>query len=410
MISVEQALELVLQHTRSISRSSRIDLSAALGCTLAEDIASDIDSPPHDKSVVDGFAICAADLANQQSLRVIERVVAGEVPQQKLEPGTAIQIMTGAPIPEECAAVVMVEKTSAYRVENVNDVTINEQGIRAGQNIMRRGTSMQSGEAILAKGTVLRAIELGLLAEVGRDSAWVLLEPSVAILATGDEIVPCDQKPPPGKIRNSNSSLLAGLAAQCHAYPIENDIVPDDPAALLSAIKENLQYDVVLLSGGVSAGVHDLVPAALAEAGVKQIFHHVNLKPGKPLWFGFYERGEQDPPCLVFGLPGNPVSGLVCFELFVRPALQKLRGQEPDGLQQATATLSKDHTHRGERPAYWPAVLNADEQQVTPLAWRGSGDLRTLARANALAYFPSGDQLWSAGEEVTVYRLPGFQS
>lgn len=405
MISVEQALELVLQHTRSISRSSRVNLGAALGCTLAEDVASDIDSPPHDKSVVDGFAIGAADLTNQQPLRVIERVVAGQVPQQKLEAGTAIQIMTGAPIPENCAAVVMVEKTSAYRADNVNDVTIHEQGVKAGQNITRRGSSMQNGEAVLSKGTVLRAIELGLLAEVGRDAAWVLLEPSVAILPTGDEIVPCDQTPPPGKIRNSNSSLLSGLVTQAQGYPVENDIVPDDSTALLSAIKDNLQHDVVLLSGGVSAGVHDLVPAALAQAGVKQIFHHVNLKPGKPLWFGFYDRGEQDPPCLVFGLPGNPVSGLVCFELFVRPALQKLRGQSPVGLQKVAATLTKDHAHRGERPAYWPAVLDAAQQEVTPLAWRGSGDLRTLARANALAYFPSGDQLWSAGEEVTVYHL-----
>lgn len=410
MISVEQALELVLQHTRRIARCSLVDLSAALGCTLAEEVASDIDSPPHDKSVVDGFAICAADLANQQPLRVIERIVAGQVPQRKLEPGTAIQIMTGAPIPEDCAAVVMVEKTSAYRCENVTEVAIHEQSVRSGQNITRRGSSMQTGEAILSKGTVLRGIELGLLAEVGRESAWVFLEPSVAILPTGDEIVPCGERPPPGKIRNSNSSLLAGLTAQAGGYPVECDIVPDEAATLLNAIKDNLQHDVVLLSGGVSAGVHDLVPAALAQAGVKQIFHHVNLKPGKPLWFGFYDRGEQDPPCLVFGLPGNPVSGLVCFELFVRPALQKLRGQQPLGLQKMAATLTQDHTHRGDRPAYWPAVLNDERQEITPLAWRGSGDLRTLARANALAYFPSGDRLWNAGEEVSAYRLPGSHS
>jgi molybdopterin molybdotransferase len=193
---------------------------------------------------------------------------------------------------------------------------------------------------------------------------------------------------------------------QAGGYPIESEIVPDEAATLLAAIKANLDHDIILLSGGVSAGVHDLVPAALAQAGVKQIFHHVNLKPGKPLWFGFFDRGEDDPPCLVFGLPGNPVSGLVCFELFVRPALQKLRGQPPRGLPHVQATLAKEHRHRGERPAYWPAVLDDTTLQVTPLQWQGSGDLRALARANALAHFPSGDQLWSAGEEISAFRLP----
>lgn len=404
MISVEQALELVLQHARAITRGSKTELSAALGCTLAEDIASDIDSPPHDKSIVDGFALHEADLNSQQPLRVIERVVAGEVPKQTLTPGTAIQIMTGAPIPTGCAAVVMVEKTTASA--DGTTITVQDAKLRSGMNITRRGVSMQRGDVVLKKGTKLRGIEIGLLAEVGRSSVWTFLEPSVAILPTGDEIVPCDEQPPPGKIRNSNSSLLAGLVSQAGGYPTECDIVPDEPEILLTAIRDNLDHDVILLSGGVSAGVHDLVPAALARAGVKQIFHHVNLKPGKPLWFGFFDRGENLPPCLVFGLPGNPVSGLVCFELFVRPALQKLRGQEPAGLEQTTATLAQDHPHRGDRPAYWPAVLDLAGKEVKPLAWQGSGDLRSLTRANALAFFPGGDRIWPAGEEITVYRLP----
>src|SRR5262245_49091894 len=192
MISVEQALEFVLQHTRSITRCSQTELSAALGCTLAADIASDVDSPPHDKSIVDGYAISEADLNNQQRLRVIERVVAGEVPRQELTPGTAIQIMTGAPIPVGCAAVVMVEKTTAHE----SAVTIHDTRVHSGMNIMRRGVSMQRGEVVLRKGTKLRAIEIGLLAEVGRSSVWTLLEPAVAILPTGDEIVPCDEVPP----------------------------------------------------------------------------------------------------------------------------------------------------------------------------------------------------------------------
>jgi molybdopterin molybdotransferase len=408
MISVEQALELVLKHTGKLSRCWQIDTGSALGCILGEEVTSDIDSPPHDKSLVDGFAIHEADLAGAKTLRVTARVVAGEVPLQAIEPGTAQQIMTGVPIPEACAAVVMVEKTRLENTGGEQQVTLQETQIRPGQNIMRRGQSMRQGEVILRVGTLLRAIELGLLAEVGREQVWVLNEPSVAILPTGDEIVPIAQQPPPGKIRNSNSSLLASLALQAGGSPIEAEIVPDEASALLKAIEAHLDYDIILLSGGVSAGVHDLVPAALIQAGVKQVFHHVNLKPGKPLWFGFYERGETQPPCLVFGLPGNPVSGLVCFELFVRPALQKLRRQTSLGLEQMYASLTKEHTHRGERPAYWPAVYDFEQQSVTPLAWQGSGDLRTLALANALAYFPSGDRIWPAGEQVSVFRLPGL--
>jgi molybdopterin molybdotransferase len=406
MISVEQALELVLQHTGKLARCSQIDTGSALGCILGEDVASDIDSPPHDKSLVDGFAMHEADLAGERTLRVTGRVVAGEVPDHGVAPGTSIQIMTGVPVPANCAAVVMVEKTRLENISGGQQVTILERNIRSGQNIMRRGQSMKQGEVILRVGTLLRAIELGLLAEIGREQVWVLNEPTVAILPTGDEIVPIAVQPPPGKIRNSNSSLLANLALQAGGNPSEADIVADDPDTLLAAIREHLDCDVILLSGGVSAGVHDLVPAALAQAGVKQVFHHVNLKPGKPLWFGFFERGEQQPPCLVFGLPGNPVSGLVCFELFVRPALQKLRRQPPRGLERTIASLTKEHVHRGERPAYWPAVLDLDQRHVTPLPWQGSGDLRTLAGANALAFFPSGDRIWNAGEEVQVFRLP----
>jgi molybdopterin molybdotransferase len=406
MISVEQALELVLQHTGKLSRCWQIDTGSALGCILGEDVASDIDSPPHDKSIVDGFALHEADLAGERTLRVTARVVAGEVPTQTLVPGTAQQIMTGVPIPEGCAAVVMVEKTRSEITNDEEHVAILEGNIRTGQNVMRRGQSMQQGDVVLRVGTLLRAIELGLLAEVGREQVWVLSEPAVAILPTGDEIVPIAEKPPPGRIRNSNSSLLANLTLQAGGNPNEAEIVPDQAEILLKAIEDHLDHDVILLSGGVSAGVHDLVPAALAKAGVKQVFHHVNLKPGKPLWFGFYNRGEDQPPCLVFGLPGNPVSGLVCFELFVRPALQKLRRQPARGLEMMSATLTQEHTQRGARPAYWPAVLDLDQRQVTPLAWKGSGDLRALANANSLAFFPSGDRVWNAGEEVPVFRLP----
>jgi molybdopterin molybdotransferase len=406
MITVEQALDLVLQHAGKLKRCRSLDIDSVLGCILAEDVTSDIDSPPHDKSIVDGFALHESDLNREAELQIVERVVAGQVPQQTLRPGQAIQIMTGAPIPLGTGAVVMVEKTDSQQRDGQDWLVSKDKRLRPGQNIMRRAQSMQAGEVVLKQGTLLRGIEVGLLAEVGRGELWTLIDPAVAILPTGDEIVPLTVTPPPGKIRNSNSSLLANLVMQAGGEPIEEEIVPDEPAALLKAIEQNLECDVILLSGGVSAGVHDLVPAALAQAGVKQVFHHVNLKPGKPLWFGFFERGTDQPPCLVFGLPGNPVSGLVCFELFVRPALQKMRWQKPRGLMRRTASLAVEHVHRGDRPAYWPAVFDGDRGEVLPLSWKGSGDLKTLAAANSFVLFPGGDRLWAAGEDVSVALLP----
>ncbi|QDU28592.1 Molybdopterin molybdenumtransferase [Anatilimnocola aggregata] len=406
MISVEQALELVLQHAGKLQRCRQVNIEAALGCILAEDVVSDVDSPPHDKSIVDGYAIHEGDLSGENQLQIIEHIVAGLVPSRSLEKGLATQIMTGAPIPTGTAAVVMVEKTSTQNKGDLEFLSLTERSIRPGQNIVRRGQSMKLGDVVLRQGTLLRAIEIGLLAEVGRESVWTLIDPAVAILPTGDEIVPHTEKPPPGKIRNSNSSLLANLVMQAGGQPAESDIVPDHAETLLQAIEENLDCDAILLSGGVSAGVHDLVPAALAKAGVKQVFHHVNLKPGKPLWFGFFDRGDDRPPCLVFGLPGNPVSGLVCFELFVRPALQKMRWMKPRGLPIQRATLTVEHKHRGDRPSYWPAEYDSDSGQILPLSWQGSGDLRSLTGANALAYFPGGDRVWPVDEEVTVYLLP----
>jgi molybdopterin molybdotransferase len=241
-----------------------------------------------------------------------------------------------------------------------------------------------------------------LLAEVGRTKVAAVPAPRVAVLATGNELVEASRVPGPGQIRNSNGPLLAGLIAQAGGQPALLGIARDEPCDLLRKIEAGLAHDVLLLCGGVSAGVLDLVPQMLAQVGVQQVFHKVNLKPGKPLWFGVQER------TLVFGLPGNPVSSLVCFELFVRPAIEKLSGRQPVGLLRTRAILTRDHPQRGERPTFWPAALTQTNQtlSVHPLAWQGSGDLRTLTGADCLAYFPAGDRLFPAGEQIDVLRLP----
>jgi molybdopterin molybdotransferase len=377
----------------------------ALGLVLAEDIASDIDLPPHDKSVVDGYALQAAGAAPGAVLTILEEITAGMVPSKRVEPGTATRIMTGAPIPAGADAVVMVEQTALLSESRVR---IDAPLVKQGQNIMRRASSRACGEQVLRSGTTLRPIEMGILAEVGRTDVQAIPRPELSLVITGNELVPSNQVPGPGQIRNSNFNLLTGLAIQARAGMFtEGGIVRDDSASLRKALTTAMRHHVVVVSGGVSMGVLDLVPQVLTELGVEQVFHKVNLKPGKPLWFGVKTHPGREQKTLVFGLPGNPVSTLVCFELFVRPAIQKLSGLEPTGLPRDRAILTKDHQQRGERATYWPAAIGKrdGESEVTPLPWKGSGDLATLAGANCLAYFPPGERLFKAGEQIEVLHL-----
>jgi molybdopterin molybdotransferase len=276
-----------------------------------------------------------------------------------------------------------------------------------GQNIMRRAISMARGQLVLRAGCELRAIEIGVLAEVGRSRVSVVGRPQLAILATGNELVPAEQTPQAGQIRDSNGPLLVAAAEAAGATALDLGIARDTAESLRESLVRGLQSDVLIISGGVSAGVLDLVPSVLTQLGVRQVFHKVNLKPGKPLWFGVLPAAAGDR--LVFGLPGNPVSSLVCFELFVRPAIGRLTGRRDTSLVGVEAALAVPHVHRGDRPTYHPARLeSADGKNVIrPLRWQGSGDLRTLVEANALACFPAGDREYPAGESILALRLPG---
>jgi molybdopterin molybdotransferase len=261
---------------------------------------------------------------------------------------------------------------------------------------------------------------------VGRSGVAVFPRPRVALLSTGNELVEPHQRPGAGQIRNSNGPMLAAAVRRTGGVPAELGIARDEPADLREKIEQGLAADMLVLSGGVSAGVLDLVPAVLGDLGVEQVFHKVSLKPGKPLWFGVarskfnvqgsnFKVGDVEPETLnakpetlVFGVPGNPVSSLVCFELFVRPAIAKLRGSDPDaGLRQLPARLTAEFVHRGDRPTYFPAVVRrvGEALSVEPVRWRGSGDLRGITAANALAIFPAGDRTWQAGEQVDVLLL-----
>ena len=404
MIPVDDALAAILER---VCRSApvRVPLLDSVGLTLAADVLSDVDSPPHDKAMVDGYAVIAADLVESDAeLVILEEVTAGMVPTQAVRRGAATRIMTGAPIPAGADAVVMVERTECSEPNHGPSVVRVSDRPAVGANIMRQGTSLRRGQRVLESGHVIRAIDIGALGEVGTAAAPVYPRPSVAVLATGNELVPVDKTPGPGEIRNSNGPMLSAQVSRAGGRPLDLGIARDQREDLARSIRAGLDSDVLLLSGGVSAGLLDLVPSVLASLGVQEVFHKVRLKPGKPLWFGTI-AGETTHT-LVFGLPGNPVSSLVCFELFVRPAMARLQGRDGERTRRS-AELADDFELRADRPTFYPAQLlpQPTPAQVQPLDWKGSADVRTLADANCLICFPARNHSFRSGDQVEVLML-----
>jgi molybdopterin molybdotransferase len=263
---------------------------------------------------------------------------------------------------------------------------------------MHRGREMRRGDTVLAAGAVLRPQEFGLLATVGRAAVRVHPAPRVAVLSTGDEVVEAPEAPGPGQIRNGNGPMLLAQVGRAGGLPRYLGIARDRLDSLRPLVEDGLRSSVLVLSGGVSAGKLDLVPGVLQELGVEAHFHKVAMKPGKPVFFG--TRGD----CLVFGLPGNPVSAHVCFELFIRPAIRRLRGHSAAGPRLVDARLTEDFPYRTDRPTYHPARLEAhtDGWRVKPVPWFGSPDLRAIGQANAFILFPAGDHQHRAGQTFPV--------
>jgi molybdopterin molybdotransferase len=316
--------------------------------------------------------------------------------------------MTGAPVPPGADAVVMQEMTVASPV-GIKRVEIRDERLRAGQNIVRQGVAMCRGDVVLRAGGPISPAAVGLLAEVGRAEVSVIPPVSVAVLATGNELVSPAERPAAGQIRNSNGPMLVAAGRQAGSAAIDLGVARDDCESLRAKFTLGLNHDVLVISGGVSTGTLDLVPATLAELGVREVFHKIRMKPGKPLWFGVKEH-TADRLTLVFGLPGNPVSTFVCFELFVRPALAKLAGRDPACANRViTARLTSEFTHRGDRPTYHPAIVAGPNDgagpTISPLRWAGSADLRGLVDANALTIFPAGNFSYAAGEPVQALLI-----
>jgi len=394
MVTPDEALGIVLAHAPRLGAET-VPLAEAVGGVLAEAVAADIDLPPFDKSAMDGYAVRRQDVARVPAdLAMIEELPAGAAPTRHLAPGACAKIMTGAPVPPGADVVIRVEDTEALPDGRVR---ILRAGVRS--NICLRGEDVRRGATVLEPGRVVGPAEIGVLASVGRERVAIGRRPRVAVLATGDELVPPGAVPGPGEIRDSNSS---SLMAACRRAGVPADLLGvarDNKADLRAKIGEGLRRDVLLVSGGISMGQWDLVPEVFEELGVAVRFAKVNMKPGKPTMFATH--GER----LVFGLPGNPVSTLVAFRLFVWPALRKMMGHPQPAPPPIDAVLADKASVPGDRLSYVPADLQhqGDRWQARAIETRGSADLVGFCRANALLVLDPGN--YTPGTRVKAVPL-----
>jgi len=402
MLTVEQAQEQVLREVTLLG-SERVAFTDSSGRILREDVTAPLDIPLADNTAMDGYAVIGSDIAGASrekpvSLRVIEDLPAGAVASKRVAEGTAVRIMTGALMPEGADTVVQVELTDGGQ----NDVRVF-QALPAGTNIRRRGEDMEKGSIVLPSGSILRAGEIGVLASVQKSVVTVGRRPTLAILSTGDEIVDVDQPVPPGKVVNSNSYSLAALVREAGAIPRMIGIVPDTKDATVAAIESALESDFVMSSGGVSVGAYDFVKEALEALGADFKFWQVSMKPGKPLVVARV-RGR-----LFFGLPGNPVSCMVSFHLFIAPAIRKAMGASQGDLLPPVVEmkLGAPLRSRGDRRAYQRVrvVARSRELVAIPMQAQGSGVSTSMVGANGLAVVEEGVRSVEAGQIVQVVLL-----
>ena len=402
MISVAEAIQIVRQQT-AVLPAERIELPTSLGRVLAEDVVADSDLPPFDRSQMDGYAVRADDVKDAPvRLRIVGESAAGRGWHQQLEEGQAVRIMTGAPVPAGADSVQQVELT-----HELKDGTVVEllESVEPGKSIVKRGTEIKAGEVVAKVGTTITPATMAVLAAFGYATVEVFRRPRVGVLATGTELVAVDQKPGQDQIRDSNNYSISGYAQLTGAVVERLPLTGDETSLLRRQIAEAAERcDVIVTSGGVSMGVYDVTKSALNELEAEIFFERVALRPGKPTVFARLPNGA-----LVFGLPGNPVSVSVTFNLFARTALLAMQGAAEPALKRETALLAREVKGTADRESYLPAQLtiNDDGQVVAfPLKWGGSSDFVAFAVATALAIVPAGAKTVEAGSLVNVVRLP----
>jgi molybdopterin molybdotransferase len=400
MLSFSDARQLVIAQTKSHVGSRPTDTlpaTDALGHVLAHEIRSDREYPPFNRSTRDGYAVCSAEVTPGATIRCVGEIKAGDTVTQPLAPGTCIQIMTGAAVPPGADAVAMIEFTHRN-----NDAVTFDRATEPGQNIVPRGREAHTGDVALSPGIRLGFAELAIAAQLGAATLCCYKKPRVAILSTGDEVVPITETPGPFHIRNSNTVSLAAQVRLAGGEPVPLVNALDRVDDLSAKIQQGLREDVLVLSGGVSMGKYDLVESVLKGMGAEFFFDAVAIRPGKPAVFGRCRN------TFVFGLPGNPVSTMVTFQLFVMPALDILSGSAPRPLPFLEATLAEPLNENPNLTHFLPARLDwhNSSPSVRPLRWQGSGDIAALAHANCFLVVPPEHAQISTGEKVSV--LPRF--
>jgi molybdopterin molybdotransferase len=391
MISFDEAVARVGQAAWLLP-PERVALAASLNRVLAESIHADIDMPPFNKSSMDGYACRAADAFHP--LRVLEHVPAGRVPRFSLAPGTCTKVMTGAPVPEGADCVLIVEE-----VEDLDEDKVRFTGNQPRGNIVPQGDDLRAGDRVLEMGTLLRPQHLPVLASVGCTEPLVRRRPDVAVIATGDELVPPAGTPGPGQIRNSNSAQLTALAHEAGAHASDLGIVQDNEADLRRAWEGALaDHDVVLSTGGVSMGDYDLVPDILKHHGFEIHFDRVAIQPGKPVLFA--TRGDK----ACFALSGNPVSSFLQFMLFVEPFLRALQGA-PSAVRQVPLLLGERFTRRNVGRMGWVPVHLDAEGRVRAIEFHGSAHINAFTVADGLIAFPVNVGAMEEGDVVPVRLL-----
>jgi molybdopterin molybdotransferase len=396
MLTYEQARQTVIEQAtkkKGPRSTTVVNIWEALGWVLAQPTKADRAYPPFDRATRDGYAVRAADAPKGADLLCTGEIKAGDTVTTALRPWTCTQIMTGAAVPPQADAVVMIE-----HAQREGDRVRFDRDTRAGQNIVPRGSEAQAGQTIVAPGSRLGYAELALASQVGQTDLVCSAKPRVAILSTGDEVVLVGHKPGPFQIRNSNSVSLAAQTRMAGGEPILLGNAADRVDDLRAKVQRGLKEDVLLLSGGVSMGKYDLVETVLKDLGAEFYFDGVAIRPGKPVVFA------RCGSTLVFGLPGNPVSTMVTFELFVPPALDLLAGAEARPLPLVRAQLAEALKEKPGLTHFLPARVEwqGPTPEVKAVPWQGSGDIAALARANCFLVVPADREEIPRGEPVSI--------
>ena len=403
LLSFAEARRVVEEYAATLASTAPelLSLLDGVGLALAEELRADRDFPPFPRSTRDGYAVRAADVAGPRArLRCVAEIKAGASPAESavtLDAGETAEIMTGAPVPAGADAVVMVEYTARH-----GDVVTVERAVRAGENVVAAASEARAGAVVVARGTRITHATVAVAAAVGRAEVAAHRRPRVAILATGDELVDINLPPGPSEIRNSNSYSLAAQVYAAGGEPMILPVAADRADELALLIGKGLTADLLLISGGVSMGKYDLVEPVLASLGARFLFTGVRIQPGKPVVFG--DAALRGKPTPFFGLPGNPVSTMVTFQLFVVPVLDALAGARPQPLPFARAALKAPVVAKTGLTRFLPSRLGGTQEQpeVELVHWQGSGDLMALSQANCYIVVPPDREQLTAGEAVTV--------